>query len=217
MTPAFWHSCLWTVPSSWVWAGPDDLLLMFGIQPTWWMSLLRLDYQRLQPPNAHSLCLALLFGFVWRKELLIVTTGRRKPWKSSNQIIDKNTKIQRNDRIVQNYTTRRWQGRQIAGTSTHSPRLTLSTRPSNMPQGWGGWTQKANVCKCFSPCSQFQLSSEEVTLSSYLSADHLLCPEICLFLQRFQFRLSHSFKPYFTHQKLPGRRLGQDRVTLWAL
>lgn len=108
-----------------------------------------------------------------------------------------------------------------AGTSTHSPRLTLSTRPSNMPsslpQGWGGGTQKANVCKCFSPCSQFQLSSKQATLSSYLSADHLLCPEICLFLQRFPFRLSHSFKPDFTHQKLPGRILGQDRVSLWAL
>lgn len=73
------------------------------------------------------------------------------------------------------------------------------------PKGGEEGTSKANVCKCFSLCDQVQLASRQTNLPFHSPTDHLVCPSgISLFLQKFPFCLSHSFKPDFTHQKLPG-------------
>lgn len=81
-----------------------------------------------------------------------------------------------------------------------------TSQANGFPQSWGkGNIQKLVSFKCFSPCNQVQLSSRSQkgwNLPFHSPTQHLVFPfEIRIFLQRFPFCLSYSFKPDFPHNQ----------------
>lgn len=134
-------------------------------------------------------------------ELLFVKTGRRRCRQSSNRFVDKNAKP---GEWTELFRTKGWHLLEPLLSIQASFHQTIQLAKQS-PRTWGGGNIKANIWKCS--------SHNQVQLPSRQRVCHCILPHAIgsvLLKSAFAFReshfcLSHSIKPNFTHQKLPGR------------